>query len=90
MDDERNGQDGKNPLEIAMDHETTNDINEALSEIPIKQKRFIELHFGLDGRSEMNQAAIAERFGVTRSNVNHFIRLGIENLRSNGEFMNSL
>ena len=55
-------------------------ILEAL--LPEREKQIISLRYGLFGQKEMTQREIAERLGISRSNVSRLEKSGLSKLRN--------
>ena len=56
-------------------------IETMLSKLPEKQRKAIELYFGLNGHQEHTQREIAPIIGVTQAQVNRLIKKGLKKMR---------
>jgi len=56
-------------------------IETMLPKLPEKQRKAIELYFGLNGHQEHTQREIAPIIGVTQAQVNRLIKKGLKKMR---------
>jgi len=81
----------RDPLDIVLEREKRDAIDTALDLVPARTERMMRMYFGLDGNGGLTEQEIADKFGFkTRANSSHFIGLGINALRRDSVFMNSV
>lgn len=56
-----------------------------IRELPAREARILTMRYGLDGRAELTQQAVAQRLGISRSYVSRIEKRALETLRARWE-----
>jgi RNA polymerase primary sigma factor len=72
----------ESPFDVASVSLRREDIEQALSALPERERRFIELRFGLDGGQPRTLVQVGRAFGVTRERIRQIENTTLKTLAS--------
>ncbi len=77
----------RTPEEEVVDDSLKNDVHALLLTLPEKERRIVEMRYGIGGRKPMSLKEIGESYGLTKERIRQIEKRALERLRENSKGM---